>query len=84
MGIRHFERCTVATMTWLTITEHMFHNDHGYVPFCRNLISVHSSFMTYYWSFDKSNMSVAFGSVEACLMFQNNVLNSTLTTLPKG
>ena len=21
---------------------------------------------------------------EACLMFQNNVLNSTLTTLPKG
>ena len=30
---------------------------------CRNLISVHSSFMTYYWSFDKSNTSVAFGSV---------------------
>ena len=50
-------------MTWLTITEHMFHNDHRYAPFCRNIISVLSSFMTYYWSFHKSNTSGAFGWV---------------------
>ena len=63
MWIRHYERFTVATMTWLTITEHMFHNAHRYAPFCRNLISVLSSFMTYYSSFDKSNTSGAFGWV---------------------
>jgi hypothetical protein len=35
------------------------HHDHV----CRNLISVHASFKTYYWSCDKNNTSVAFGSV---------------------
>ena len=41
----HFESFTVATMTWLTITEYMCHKWHR---ICRNHSQVLSLFMTYH------------------------------------
>jgi hypothetical protein len=43
----HFESCTVATITWLTVTEYWYHKLPHHNP-------ILSSFMTYYCACNKS------------------------------
>ena len=44
----HLERFTVATMTWLTVTEYLCHKWPHICSVCRNQNPVLSSFMTYH------------------------------------
>ena len=53
--INHFESFTVATMTWLTVTEVLCHNWPRICSVCRNQNPVFSSWLTYHRVCNKSN-----------------------------
>jgi len=55
----HFDSFKVATMTWLTVTEYQCHKWPQICAVCRNHNPVVSSFMTYQWVCNKSNMTGA-------------------------
>jgi hypothetical protein len=50
----HFESFTVATMTWLTVTQYLWHRRPWLVSLCRNHNAALCSYVTYHWSVDKS------------------------------
>jgi len=55
LQFHHFERFTVATITWLTIIEYLWHYRARIFTICRNHSPILSTFMT----FPRSNMMVA-------------------------
>ena len=55
----HFERLTVATMTWLTVTEYPCQKWSHIYSVCRNHNLVLSSLTTYYWVCNKSTTTGA-------------------------
>jgi hypothetical protein len=58
----HFESFTVATMTWLTVTQYLWHRRPWLVSLCRNHNPALCSYVTYHWSVDKSYNTVGTGT----------------------
>jgi len=57
----HFQRFTVATMTWLTVTEHLCHKWPRICSVCRKHNHVLFPLTTYCWVCNKSNKSTTTG-----------------------
>jgi hypothetical protein len=55
MRNRHLESCTVATMTWITVTQCQCHKWSRTCSVCRNHKPILSSFMTYHLVCTMSN-----------------------------
>jgi hypothetical protein len=55
MRNRHLESCTVATMTWITVTQCQCHKWSRTCSVCRNHKPILSSFMTYHLVCKMSN-----------------------------
>ena len=53
--LNHFESFTLATMTWLTVTEHIYHKWPRICSICRKHFPVLSSFMNYHRICNSSN-----------------------------
>jgi hypothetical protein len=60
----HFERFTVATMSWLTLRNICFTNDHEYVPLVVITISVLSSYIAFTWFLTTETQQVSLFTLE--------------------